>query len=215
MYFLPSAQSVPTVSRRLPVRLRPVPTRMSRRRLAHVDQAVRPRRSAAAFSSGEPASARACLKRCRDRPPVPRRGLGIQLGFRTPPVFATPITSERRTSRLRLARPSCGSPARDRAPSAARTRRCRGRSAQSRRPNAVLAYPASVVSPRNRRYGAAQGDHERSPIRRQGRWKCGLPTRRLPCSVGPSEPRADLRSRSCAAGSWRILRLHPGTGPAG
>ena len=40
VYFLPSAQSVPTVSRLLPLRLRPVADRMSARRHADVDQAA-------------------------------------------------------------------------------------------------------------------------------------------------------------------------------
>ena len=94
VYFFPSAQSVPTVSNRRPVRLRPlaigillggVLTSISLRRC----------RSAAAFSAGVSASL-ACMPLMTSSPAssAPRR-CGSQLSTIFPPMFATPITIER------------------------------------------------------------------------------------------------------------------------
>ena len=52
VYFLPSAQSVPTVSRRLPDRLRPVAIGMLRGGV-RTSISLRPRRSAACFNCGD------------------------------------------------------------------------------------------------------------------------------------------------------------------
>src|SRR5271155_251221 len=77
---------------------------------------------------------------------------GTQLSPITPPAFATPMTSAfapraRASLGDRLGRPAVTvAPAHDHSP----TQRS---AAQSLRPNAVLAYPGSVVSPRNSKYG--------------------------------------------------------------
>ena len=88
------------------MRLRPVATGMSAGGVADVDQPpAEPlgRRSELARSV---AAARACRRRCRGRLPAPRRGSGSSSGLRTPPVFATPMTSDR-------APRACGFPGRE------------------------------------------------------------------------------------------------------
>src|SRR5262245_42264612 len=151
VYFLPSAQSVPTVSRRCPLRLRPdaigIPAggrRTSMRR--------RPRRRAAA-SSSRLSERRACMPLTMSSPASSASiNAGSHSAFNVPPRLATPITSERAPHERASAGLSLGRPAVTVACDSAYSPTHFSR-AQSRNPNAVFAYGASVVSPRNSRYG--------------------------------------------------------------
>src|SRR5690606_35000999 len=69
-----------------------------------------------------------------------------------PPGLATPMTSARAPAALASAGVIAGSPVLTVAPAQANSPMQRAR-AQSRRPNAVLAYTGSSMSPRNSRYG--------------------------------------------------------------
>ncbi len=94
VYFLPSAQSVPTVSRRLPLRLEPVPQGMfgggTRTSISR-----RPQRAAAAASAGtEPSFT--CRPLTMSSPASSAStSSGTQVGPITPPVLAMPITRPR------------------------------------------------------------------------------------------------------------------------
>src|SRR5688572_30788155 len=151
VYFLPSAQSVPTVSRRLPVRLRPDAIGMpagGRR----TSMSRRPKRRAAA-SSSRLSDRRACIPLTISRPVSSASiSAGIHSAFSVPPRLATPMTSDCAPRAYASAGFKLGRPVVTVAPGNAYSP-THFSGAQSRRPKAVFAYGASVMSPRNSRYG--------------------------------------------------------------
>ena len=212
VYFLPSAQSVPTVSRRLPLRLRPVATGMFGGGW-RTSMSRRPSRSAAALSSGE-----------RAEPPV-HAGDEVEARFEALEQARDPVRLEdaarvrdadderARATRMRLARRQLRQAGRHRAPRAARTRRHRGHAPSREGRTPSWRSPRSVTSPRNSRYGAgsettsdadpASGTLERADCRHDA----SLRSRPVRTARRP-------RGRSCAAGSSRSRLRQPGKCPA-
>ena len=92
VYFLPTEQSVPTVSSRLPGRLCPCRWR-SGGGVAHVEE-LRPCRSAASRDLRLRAEADVQARSRRpSRPRAPRRSRAVQCSGSTPPALATPTIS--------------------------------------------------------------------------------------------------------------------------
>src|SRR5437868_4125180 len=154
VYFFPMAQSVPTVSNLLPLRLRPFAIGMfcgGRR----TSMSLRPL-CAAAASSGAMSASLVCMPLMMSSPASSAlSNAGIQASAINPPSFATPITKARAPFAVASTGVRNGRPVVTVVPAQAYSPTQRSR-AQSRRPKAVLAYSASVMSPRNKRYGCGK-----------------------------------------------------------
>ena len=152
VYFLPSAQSVPTVSSRLPLRRTPVPTG-KRSSLCRTSCSVRPQRAAVSrIASTEPS--RVCMPLTMSSPASIASQIGaIHCGEILPPTGAMPISNERApcataSAGVRRGKPmSTVPPGRLHCATQASGRHCRT-------PNAVLAFESLRSSPRKRRYGS-------------------------------------------------------------
>ncbi len=149
VYFLPSAQSVPTVRMRRPARGLPLAMGIS---AGGVRTSIRrrPWRTAASFSTAN-WSRRTCMPETMSRPAASASAsAGTQLAGMLPPGAATPMTMAVAPFAAACLAVSAGRPVVTVAPGR-RSSPTQRSPAQSRRPKAVLAKPDSVTSPRNSR----------------------------------------------------------------
>ena len=191
VYFLPSAQSVPSVSRRWPVRGRPDATGMPRGRLPHVDQA--PPESLGGFAQhGEVAQPRMHAAD-RGRGPLPslRPARRATTGGMNPPALATPITIACAPAACACAGVRNGRPVRDRRARAARTRR------------------GSVRAPSR----ATRTRSSRSPARWCRRGTTGKAAAAQTSGIGRSAKKCATTGPRAASGAVRGSRLRSGSRP--
>ena len=152
-YFLPTAQSVPTVSSRLPRRLRPVPVRRSLG-ARRTSTSRLPERAAASATAGRLPSG-VCMPLATSKPSSSAcASVACQVSGSRPPGLTAPTTSVR-APRL----PASGTDSSDTPRSAPQPRSRHWPTTRSGRqstmPWPVLAASASLASPRKIKYGAS------------------------------------------------------------